>query len=133
MRRILLILFCVLIATAALEAKKKWRGNNDDGYTKFRHEDVQEIQGYYHGQASGLPPGLAKRGGDLPPGLEKKLRRNGQLPPGLQKRIEPFPAGLERRLPPLRRGLSRGLVGGRALIYDPRTMIIADVMVVFGR
>lgn len=135
MRRFLLISLCLLVATISLDAKKKRRGNDDgrDGYAKFRNEDVREIQGYYHGQQSGLPPGLAKRGGDLPPGLEKKLRRNGQLPPGLQKRIEPFPVELERRMPPLRRGLSRGLLGGRAVIYDPRTMAIVDVTVIFSR
>ena len=135
MRRFLLIALCVLVATASLEAKKKRRGNDNDrdGYASFRNEDVREIQGYYHGRGSGLPPGLAKRGGDLPPGLEKKLRRNGQLPPGLQKRIEPFPVELERRLPPLRRGLSRGVLGGRAVIYDPRSMAIVDVTIIVGR
>lgn len=39
------------------------------------------------GQMQGLPPGLAKRGGNLPPGLQKHLMRHGQLPPGLQKRL----------------------------------------------
>lgn len=135
MRRFVLIALCVLVVTASLEAKKKWRGNDNDrdGYASFRNEDVREIQGYYRGGPSGLPPGLAKRGGDLPPGLEKKLRRDGQLPPGLQKRIEPFPVELERRLPPLRRGLSRGVLGGRAVIYDPRSMAIVDVTIIVGR
>lgn len=33
-----------------------------------------------------LPPGLAKRGGNLPPGLQRQLDRRGHLPPGLEKR-----------------------------------------------
>ena len=33
-----------------------------------------------------LPPGLAKRNGNLPPGLQKHLYRTGHLPPGLEKR-----------------------------------------------
>jgi hypothetical protein len=44
---------------------------------------------------------LAKRGGKLPPGLQKQLDKNGRLPPGLQKRLEPVPADLNRRLPRL--------------------------------
>ena len=52
----------------------------------------------YCSQSSNLPPGLAKRGGQLPPGLEKHLRRNGQLPPGLQKKVGRFPTELDGRL-----------------------------------
>ncbi len=35
----------------------------------------------------GLPPGLAKRNGNLPPGLQRHVERTGELPPGLQKRM----------------------------------------------
>jgi hypothetical protein len=135
MRRLILISICVLIAAAALPAKKKARGGNDNsqGYSQFRQEDVQEIQRYYRGRPAGLPPGLAKRDGDLPPGLAKKLRRDGQLPPGLQKRVEPFPEDLERRLPPLRPGFYRGLLGGRAVICNERSGTIVDITVIPGR
>src|SRR5919109_4422492 len=35
----------------------------------FRAHDREVITRYYSGRGSGLPPGLAKRGGNLPPGL----------------------------------------------------------------
>jgi hypothetical protein len=54
----------------------------------FGPRDRDLIGGYYQNQYSNLPPGLAKRGGNLPPGLERQLQRNGTLPPGLQKLLE---------------------------------------------
>ena len=78
-----------------------------------------------------LPPGLAKRGGDLPPGLEKQLIRKGHLPPGLEKKLYPFPVELERRLPPLRPGLVRGIIGESAVILDNRTKVILDIFSVW--
>jgi hypothetical protein len=75
-----------------------------------------------------LPPGLAKRGGRLPPGLERQLERNGTLPPGLQKRIDPFPRELHHLLPPLSPGYTRGLLGGSAVIVNRRTRAIVDVI-----
>jgi hypothetical protein len=74
---------------------------------------------------------LAKRGGNLPPGLEKQLRRKGHLPPGLAKKLVPFPVEVERRLPPLKSGLVRGLIQGRAVIYNLKTSLILDVFAVF--
>jgi len=74
----------------------------------FTRRDRQVVRDYYRG-SSNLPPGLAKRGGDLPPGLRKQLQRNGTLPPGLQKRLEPLSADLERRLSPLPVGTSRNI------------------------
>ncbi len=130
MRRLVLISFCALLAVTELPAKKKARGGDDEGYAQFRREDVREIEHYYRGGPQGLPPGLAKRDGDLPPGLAKKLRRNGQLPPGLEKRIEPFPPDLERRLPRLRPGYGRGWLNGRAVIYHQQTGAIVDLRVI---
>jgi hypothetical protein len=59
----------------------------------FGPRDRDLIGGYYQNQYSNLPPGLAKRGGNLPPGLERQLQRNGTLPPGLQKLLE-LPSGI---------------------------------------
>ena len=92
----------------------------------FRSRD-REIISRYYGQRSGLPPGLAKRGGDLPPGLEKQLRRNGTLPPGLQKKLRPFPAALERELGPLPRGYRRGILDRHAVVYRTDNHTIADL------
>lgn len=94
----------------------------------FVGHDRRAIHDYIAGYpGGGLPPGLAKRGGSLPPGLEKQLRRNGRLPPGLEKRITYFPPELERRLSPLAPGLRRGFIGGRAVVYNPKSSVVLDV------
>jgi hypothetical protein len=96
----------------------------------FGERDRQIIRDYCTGPSSNLPPGLAKRGGQLPPGLEKQLRRNGQLPPGLQKKVQPFPVELERRLPPLPTNYARVCIGGRGLIVDAQFNIV-DIIDIF--
>jgi hypothetical protein len=94
----------------------------------FQQRDRQIIRDYFRSRrTAGLPPGLAKRGGNLPPGLERQLERNGQLPPGLQKRLEPLPFALERRLGRLPRGYRRGMIGANVVILGPRSRI-ADVL-----
>lgn len=80
------LVFLSLFTPAALEAKNKYKDNRAIPF--FRN-------------TNGLPPGLAKRGGNLPPGLEKHIQRTGQLPPGLQKKLTPAPRNLNRRLPGL--------------------------------
>jgi uncharacterized protein UPF0150 len=87
---------------------------------RFEAHERDIITGYYTNPSRGLPPGLAKRGGNLPPGLEKQLLRNGPLPPGLQKRLEPLPFELERRLPPLLPGCgcSRGALAFGGSLRD---------------
>ena len=113
----------------ALSAKKKWRGD-DPGPVRFRPEHHRVIRDYYLADPRGLPPGLAKRGGDLPPGLQKKLRRDGRLPPGLEKRLVPFPVELERRFPPLPPHYRRCFLGDRAIVYDERSGNVLDSLTV---
>ena len=72
-----------------------------------------------------LPPGLGKRD-ELPPGLQKQIRRNGQLPPGLQGRH--LPGDLERRLSPLPANYIRLQVGRDIVLLDQRTRITVDVI-----
>lgn len=74
--------------------------------------------------------GKGRGRGSLPPGLAKKYARTGQLPPGWQKKMEPLPPAIEHRLPPLRRGHHRGVIDGRAVIYDSRGVIV-DIAVLF--
>lgn len=102
---------------------------------RFGAHEREVISGYYAGQSSGLPPGLAKRGGNLPPGLEKHLERYGTLPPGLQKRLEPLPVELERQLPPLPPGCGcqRGIIGTSVLLVRSRDGFILDVFHLGGR
>ena len=101
---------------------------------RFLSEERREIEDYYRAlndkkrQKKGLPPGLAKRGGNLPPGLQKKLARDGQLPPGLQKRMEPLPVDLDRRLPRLPEDWQRVVVERDVILLDRRTNRILDVI-----
>ena len=77
----------------------------------------------------GLPPGLAKRNGDLPPGLEKQLQRNGQLPPGLRKSWPPCPVEMTRQLPPIPPDYQRSVIGANIIIFDKRSKpLFVDVM-----
>ena len=90
----------------------------------FSDRDRELIRRYFARDYEDLPPGLAKRGGKLPPGLERHLERDGTLPPGLQKRVEPFPDELEERLPRLPGGCARVILAGRALILDRDSRIL---------
>ena len=89
--------------------------------------DRDAISRYFRTNTAGLPPGLAKRGDDLPPGLEKQLQKNGKLPPGLEKKLEPVPAALERQLSPLPSGYSRRVRGPHLIVVNEKTKTLADV------
>lgn len=109
------------------------RREDEDAYDAliFSEREQRVIRSYFRPRGGrGLPPGLAKRNGDLPPGLEKQMRRNGTLPPGLQKRAEPFPMDLSRQLPRLPAGYSRVIVEGRALILAGDSTIV-DLMFIY--
>lgn len=93
----------------------------------FSSHERELIHGYFAQPKQKVPPGLSKRAGSLPPGLEKQLRRKGHLPPGLEKKISPLPHELEHRLPRLEPGLHRGLIGGKAIIYNSKTRAIIDI------
>jgi len=69
-----------------------------------------------------VPPGLAKRGGNLPPGLAKRDR----LPPGLQGRG--LPHALESSLSHLPGGYVRRKVGKDIVLMDSRTRTVFDII-----
>ena len=119
-----------IIYAASHSPDKKTGQNAVSVQVVFGERDREIIHEYCAQPQSSLPPGLAKRNGKLPPGLEKQLRRNGQLPPGLQKKCKPFPVELERRLPPLPRNYARVFVEGRGFIIDAQFNIM-DVIEVF--
>jgi hypothetical protein len=102
-------------------------GHGNAGYA-FRSQDREIVTTYYSKHGSGLPPGLAKRNGDLPPGLEKQLRRNGTLPPGLQKKLQPCPIEISRQLPPLPPDYQRSIIGANIVLFNVKTNIVVDVM-----
>ena len=88
----------------------------------FQPHDVRVITEYYAPAPRHLPPGLAK-----------KYDRTGQLPPGWQKKLRPLPVAVERQLVVLPPEYRRGVVDGYAVVYNPRTQVIIDVVAVFGR
>jgi hypothetical protein len=96
----------------------------------FLPEERRIIYEYYQrsGPSKGLPPGLAKRGGKLPPGLQKHLDKNGKLPPGLQKRLQPLPVDLDYRLPRLPDTWERVILERNVILVDRRTNRILDII-----
>lgn len=98
----------------------------------FLPDERRMIDEYYRRgekrKSKGLPPGLAKRGGNLPPGLQKHLQKNGQLPPGLQKRLEPLPVDLDRRLPQLPDYWERVVLENDVILIDRRSNRILDII-----
>ena len=113
----------------AREAERE-RREQRGGHVIFSRREVETIVDFFRHPPAHLPPGLAKRGGDLPPGIEKQIRRGGSLPPGLKDRIEPLPPDLDRQLPPLSGGARRGRIGRRVLVYDPKTAAILDAVAI---
>ncbi|MBI3668413.1 MAG: hypothetical protein HY237_01325 [Acidobacteria bacterium] len=104
------------------------RDDGDNTRPIFRKHDREIIIEFYRSRPSGLPPGLAKRNGNLPPGLEKHLERNGTLPPGLQKRVEPLPPELDVRLPRLPTIYRRCRIGPHVIILNRKTSAILDII-----
>ena len=114
---------CLVSTAAALALVDK------DRPAVFLPEERRIIRDYYQsGATAGLPPGLAKRGGKLPPGLQKQLQKNGTLPPGLQKRLQPIPTDLDRRLPPVPEIWERVIIGRHVILLDRRTNRILDII-----
>ena len=124
MKRLLLSVVLMLAASVVVVDAQRAHtsGSQLSGsvHVVFSTEDVRVIREYY-----------APRYRSLPPGLQKKYARTGQLPPGWQKKMQPFDPVVERRLVALPAGYSRGIVDGRAVIYDDRTHVMVDMAVVF--
>jgi len=84
MRRLTFLLIGAALAIGIMQAKP-WH-DGDRGRGRFSGRQRGPAIVYLPGGPANLPPGLAKRHGRLPPGLEKQLLERGQLPPGLEKR-----------------------------------------------
>lgn len=123
----------LLLVTTTLSLNTGWVNALDTKRSeRFSAEERRIIEDYYHkakkGKKKGLPPGLAKRGGNLPPGLQRKLDRDGTLPPGLQKRLEPIPTDLDHRLPRLPEYWERVILEQDIVLIDRRTNRILDII-----
>lgn len=121
-----------LIAAASLISGASAQALDSNRSVRFTVEERRIITDYYHkgkkSKTKGLPPGLAKRGGNLPPGLQKKLDRDGQLPPGLQKRLEPLPTDLSSRLPRLPEYWERVIIERDIVLIDRRNNRVLDII-----
>jgi len=105
-------------------------GNEDmSAVLVFGAGDRQRIKHYYNSGRKGkkMPPGLAKKQ-ELPPGLQKHIRKHGELPPGLAGRR--LPLDLERNLSRLPEGYVRVKVGGDVVLMNEITRVVFDV--IFG-
>jgi len=85
----------------------------------FRTRDVVVIRDYYRPYYRPLPRNVRYR-----------YDRGRYLPPGWAKRVRPVPVYLERELVAVPRGYRRGLIDGRAVVFDNRGFIL-DVAVLF--
>jgi hypothetical protein len=123
-------LFFFALATVSLLGVECTIALAKDRPAYFLPEERRIIENYYRsgGPSKGLPPGLAKRGGKLPPGLQKHLEKNGTLPPGLQKRLEPLPQDLEARLPRLPDYWHRVILERDVVLVDQRSNKILDIL-----
>ena len=121
---IVLIFTWALSAAYALAVDKR----HPEHFLPEERRIISEYYGRGNPKKKGLPPGLPKRGGKLPPGLQKHLERNGQLPPGLQKRLEPLPSALDQRLPSIPEYWERVIVERDVILLDRRTNRILDII-----
>jgi hypothetical protein len=83
--------------------------------------EVAVIRGHYAGRPYG----------HLPRGYAKRLCRHGYMPRGYYRYVEPFPVYVERYLAPLPYGYGRGMIGGRAVIFNRSNGFILDVIAGF--
>ena len=129
------VLCLAVLATAALDAQGRAAKARDTGETDrvavervvnrpatqvnivFSPREVSLIRTHYQSQHRSLPRGL-----------QKKLARGGNLPPGWQKKMQTLPRTLEINLVVLPGGYRRGVMDGHAVIYDPLTHAILDII-----
>lgn len=123
-------LFFFVLTAVSLLGVEYAIGFAKDRPAYFLPEERRIIENYYRsgGPSKGLPPGLAKRGGKLPPGLQKHLEKNGTLPPGLQKRLQPLPTDLDGRLPRLPDYWERVILERNVILLDRRSNRILDII-----
>jgi hypothetical protein len=98
----------------------------------FTQQRITIIRNYYTPEEiERLPPGLRKhleRTGHLPPGLEKKLVVNQPLPPGYLDYMVPAPPQLVNSLGPLPPDSRLYFYNGDAVLINPKTQAVMDIM-----
>jgi hypothetical protein len=109
---------------AKIEAGEKHRGTDKHDAAIDRDGHRRIVGDYFRQQA--LPPGLAKRE-SLPPGLARQLREGGELPPGLEKRLIAVPPPLHSRLPRLPATHQRYFVGNDLIVVDSQSHRVMSI------
>ena len=91
MRNKILMLICAAGTLASLNAKDRDRDRDRNRDDREEHRMARRNRSArpFVRNPENLPPGLAKRRGNLPPGLERQQRERGHLPPGLENRTAP--------------------------------------------
>ena len=117
---IAVVVFGVSFASADQGRARGQKQGNGTVNIVFAPGDIELIRTHYASQYRNLPPGL-----------QKKLARGGSLPPGWEKKLARFPAVLERDLAVLPPGHARGVMDGHAVIYNPITHAILDIISLF--
>jgi len=99
------------------------RYDDDRGYRGsrgyWRPHDVVVIRDYYRPYYRPVPRGY-----------ERVYYRGGYMPVGWERRIRPVPVYLEPELVVVPQGYRRGIIDGRAVVYNNRGFIL-DVAVLF--
>jgi hypothetical protein len=85
----------------------------------YRPRDVVVIRDYYRPYYRPVPVDV-----------NRYYYRGGYLPPGWQRRVRPVPVYLEPELVVVPRGYRRGIIDGRAVVYNDRGFLL-DVAVLF--
>ena len=105
------------------EKHKKEKKHKEHGNT-FRDEDRMVVRDFYVRNPSMLPPGLAKRGGNLPPGLS----RGQVITLEIEVHLLPLPRELELKLPPPPHEVLRRIIGRDLVLIDKVNRRVLDVM-----
>jgi Ni/Co efflux regulator RcnB len=94
-------------------ANREARGNEE---YHFRQEDAPKLRQHYKNIEK---VDVAHRG---------EFRAGGNLPNDWRKRMRPVPVAVVRELPPPPPGYVFGYIDGYCVVYNPTTLLIADVI-----
>ena len=133
MKQFAVVLLMVMGLTACITIPESTSGRvvvgNKNAHVDiyFNDRDRRLIYDHYRGYGKKnkhkrVPPGLAKRGGNLPPGLAKRDR----LPPGLQGRG--LPGTLESSLSRLPDNYVRVKIGTDIVLMNRNTRVVFDII-----
>jgi hypothetical protein len=107
-------LFCAPAAPAF--AAPQERGEKAKPEYHFRQEDTAKLKQNYKGRAK------------VDWDHREHLVAGGRLPNNWRAHLEPVPKAVIAELPPVPAGCAIGYINGYAVVYDPATLEIIDVV-----